>query len=103
MVDRNMEEMYVEGCVDPILSATSCGTTYHHIVAADFDIGANNFNLYERTPITRYKWGTISKIIMSYGDIDEETGEPKLCLKTDTPHTDEWRSNCELYTKIHVG
>jgi hypothetical protein len=101
MVDRNMEDLYVGGCVDPILSSSSCGTADHHIVAADFDLGAIAFTLYETNPTTRYKWGAISKILMTYGEVEGETGEPQLCLKKDTKHTDEWRSNCELYKKVH--
>jgi hypothetical protein len=102
MVDSKMESLYVVGgCVDPILSSSSCETANHHIVAADFDLGATDFTLYERTPVTRYKGGAIAKILTSYGDNDEETGEPQRCLKMDTPHTDEWRSNCELYKKVH--
>ena len=45
MIDNRMEDRYVGGCIDPLLSKSTCGTADHFIVAAEFNLGITNFHL----------------------------------------------------------
>ena len=88
MIDSRMEERYIGGCIDPLLSKATCGTADHFIVAAEFNLDISNFYLLNRTPVTRYKWGLISNILMDDSEIEEGEGEVLRQPEYDTPHTE---------------
>ena len=49
----------------------------------------------------RYKWGKITKILVElvHDDQDEST-PPSIIQKMNTPHTDEWKANAQMYDDI---
>jgi hypothetical protein len=95
------EMLYVGGCIDPIVSATSINTD-HHIVVADFD-----FNLKHRTQEREaksdynYQWGTVANILVApSGNLADAKCPPTINLKLDTPRTELFRINRDLFDRI---
>ena len=75
--------------------------TDHHIVAADFAFDMDNIILQERTPVERFKWGRLSKILLDLATSHDPDSAPTLKPKRDTPHTAEWEENLQLYQDLH--
>jgi hypothetical protein len=95
------EMLYVGGCIDPIVSATSINTD-HHIVAADFD-----FNLQHRTQEReanseyKYKWNTVANILVTpSGRLADAKNPPDINFKLDTPRTECFRTHRDLFDRI---
>jgi hypothetical protein len=92
--------MYVGGCVDAILSCSSI-LSDHHLVAADFKFDIPTPPKHISQPTTRIRWGKISKIEVEtvYEDDDKQIPTSTI-LKVNTPHTDEWKENANLFDEI---
>jgi hypothetical protein len=101
MTSSAAEDLYVGGCIDPIVSSTSI-VSDHHIVAADFILDIPRPPPHTSKPVVRHKWGKLAKILVEliYEQGDEST-QPSIILKENTPHTDEWKANVTMYDDIH--
>ena len=101
MLDAGAEQLYVGGCVDNIIASTNI-TTDHHIVAADFTLQIDDieFNQSDSSAI-KYQWGKISSILMDQSEDDKEENGFRIWPKRDTPRTEQWHKNWELYQDLH--
>ena len=100
MVTSKVEDMYIGGCVDAILSCSSI-VSDHHLVAADFVFDIPTPPKHISQPTNRIKWGKISniKVETAYEDDDKQIPTSTI-LKRNTPHTDEWKENVNIFDEI---
>ena len=97
-----LEDMYMGGCVDKITAAFNIFSD-HHLVAADFALQIQDVSLdTERQPIVKYKWGKIANIKMDCTTEEDGNGNIECTLrpKQDTPHTEQWQNNMDLYKEL---
>jgi hypothetical protein len=100
MVTSKVEDMYIGGCVDAILSCSSI-VSDHHLVAADFVFDIPSPPKHISQPTNRIKWGKISNIKVEtvYEDDDKQIPASTI-LTVNTPHTDEWKENVSIFDEI---
>lgn len=101
LVSKLLVDMYVGGCVDPIVSASFINTD-HHIVAADFDFSFQARTHTSSKPEDKFHWNRISKIQV---DMDKPIPQdpntsPSITLKEATSWTKEFMQNKDLYDNI---
>jgi hypothetical protein len=100
MVTSKVEEMYVGGCVDSIISSTSI-LSDHHLVAADLLIDIPTQPKHTSQPTRRIKWGKISSIkVEAIYEDDEDSIPTSIIPLRNTPHTDEWREKVNIFQEI---
>ena len=100
MVTSKVEEMYVGGCVDNILSCSSIMSD-HHLVAADLIIDIPTPPKHSPNPTKRIRWGKISSIKVEPIYEDDESSLPSSIVPLrNTPHTDEWKAKVAIFQEI---
>jgi hypothetical protein len=77
MVSSKIEDMYVGGCVDAILSSSSI-LSDHHLVAADFIFDIPTPPRHISQPTKRVRWGRISNILVEMTHEDKDKNNPQL-------------------------
>ena len=100
LVDPRIDDMYVGGCVDKIVTSGAFPTD-HHIIAADFALNIEDLHLQHGDPIERFKWGRLANILMELIPTTKSGIPPTLQPKHDTPHTAEWEQNMQLFQDLH--
>ena len=101
MGTEHIEEIYMGGCIDPIVSACSINTD-HHIVAADFD-----FSFKSRIPSVsikeeKYHWNRISKILVDMEkpiSLDQQE-VPEIIFRESTARTSQYLQNQDLFEDL---
>jgi hypothetical protein len=103
MGTESIEEIYMGGCVDPIVSACSINTD-HHIVAADF-----NFSFKSRIPSAsvkeeRYHWNRISKILVDMENpiSSNQQEAPSITFRESTARTSQYLQNQDLFEDLQA-
>jgi hypothetical protein len=103
MGTESIQEIYMGGCVDPIVSACSINTD-HHIVAADFD-----FSFKSRIPSTsikeeKYHWNRISKILvdMERPISSDQQEAPEITFRESTARTSQYLQNQDLFEDLRA-
>ena len=86
MVSSVAEVIYISGCVDAIVSSTTI-VSDHHIVVADFILDIPRPPQHKSKPVTRYKWGKISKIKIEPVFGKKSNSSQLLLSPEQKPHT----------------
>ena len=101
MGTEHIEEIYMGGCIDPIVSACSINTD-HHIAAADFDLSFKSRIPSVSIKEEKYHWNRISKILVDMEkpiSLDQQEA-PEITFRESTARTSQYLQNQDLFEDL---
>ena len=100
LASPKVEDLYIGGYIDKLISSFSI-ISDHHIVAADFILDIPSAPAPHGQPVTKFKWGKISNILVDpVYEREDERIPTTIVPRWNTPHTDNWKENWQLFHDI---